>query len=55
MQEILREEPRVALDYVSLASRKTGQELNVVGQDGAILSGAIKIGRTRLIDNVVLL
>ncbi len=45
----------VQIDYVSLASLWTGKELPVVDpEDGALLSAAIKIGNTRLIDNVIL-
>lgn len=44
----------VQVEYVSLASLWTGKELDEVEPDGALLSAAIKIGSTRLIDNVIL-
>jgi pantothenate synthetase len=52
--EILKH-PMVQVDYVSLASLWTGKELPTVDpEDGALLSAAVKIGNTRLIDNVIL-
>ena len=47
-------EPRVKLEYFSLAHPLTLAELDEVGDDGAILSGAIKTSSTRLIDNFIL-
>ncbi|KAJ1923593.1 pantoate-beta-alanine ligase [Tieghemiomyces parasiticus] len=47
-------EPRAQLEYISLAHPVTLAELDVVGQDGAILSGAFRVGTTRLIDNILL-
>eukprot|EP01125_Pyxidicula_operculata_P003544 TRINITY_DN1458_c0_g1_i2.p2 TRINITY_DN1458_c0_g1~~TRINITY_DN1458_c0_g1_i2.p2 ORF type:complete len:125 (-),score=26.85 TRINITY_DN1458_c0_g1_i2:102-476(-) len=53
--EVLKN-PRVTVDYVSLASLMDGSEILRVNEDGegALLSAAIKIGSTRLIDNVIL-
>lgn len=53
MEEALKH-PMVKVEYVSLASLWTGKELDMVDPDGALLSAAIKIGSTRLIDNVIL-
>jgi pantoate--beta-alanine ligase len=57
LRDLVREEvasrPLLALDYVSLADPDTLAELEVARQ-GALLSLAARIGRTRLIDNVTL-
>lgn len=47
-------EPRVKLEYFSLAHPSSLQEVEEIGQEGAILSGAIKATSTRLIDNFLL-
>jgi pantoate--beta-alanine ligase len=44
----------VKLDYFSLAHPRTLEELESIGEDGAILSGAIYVAGTRLIDNLLL-
>jgi pantoate--beta-alanine ligase len=46
-------EPLARLQYASCADRETLQELATV-TDGALLSMAVFIGKTRLIDNVLL-
>ena len=56
-QEILtliQKEPLANIDYVSIADNETLDELETV-KPSAIVSVAVKIGKTRLIDNVVLL
>lgn len=53
MWEVLDGEPLAATDYVSVADPATLRELEVAGE-GALLSLAVRIGRTRLIDNLVL-
>lgn len=50
----LAAEPLAHVDYVSVAHPQTLQELEQIGDDGALLSLAVRIGTTRLIDNVVL-
>ena len=52
MLATLASEPRVETDYVSVADPVTLRELERVDA-GALLSLAARIGRTRLIDNVV--
>ena len=47
-------EPRVTLQYFSLADPLTLKEVDIVPSHGAILSGAIQVGKTRLIDNFIL-
>lgn len=51
----LRSEPLVTeVQYVSVDCRETMQPLQEVGQEGAIVSLACKIGSVRLIDNMIL-
>jgi pantoate--beta-alanine ligase len=54
MEQVLVEEPLARPQYVSCADRVTLHELEWVGEGGALLSLAVFIGRTRLIDNMVL-
>jgi pantoate--beta-alanine ligase len=53
METTLSEEPRARTQYVSVADRETLEELNGP-VDGALLSMAVFVGKTRLIDNVVI-
>ncbi len=53
MVRLIRKEPLAAIDYVSIADPETLEELEEV-KPPALVSLAIKIGETRLIDNVVL-
>ena len=55
MRATLQSEPRVeSIDYVSIADLMTLIELEQDVPDGAMASTAVRIGRTRLIDNVIL-
>lgn len=54
MQAELAGEPLAQVDYVSVADPRTLRELDQIGADGALLSLAVRIGRTRLIDNIVI-
>ena len=47
-------EPLANPDYVSVADRETLRELDRVGEGGALVSLAVRIGNTRLIDNVTI-
>ena len=54
---VLNDEPLVeTVDYISVASRHTMEELDVVAhaEGGAVLSLAARVGGVRLIDNVLL-
>ena len=51
--ETLSTEPRANAQYVSVADPDTIEELREVS-DGALLSAAVFVGKTRLIDNVLL-
>lgn len=54
-KSIIEEEPNVQLDYLSIASPETLQELHTIDPSvGAIFSGAIRVGKTRIIDNILL-
>jgi len=52
--ETIEAEKSVRLEYLSLAHPSTLDELDTIGEDGAILSGAMYVGTTRLIDNITL-
>lgn len=54
MEGVLAGEPAASIDYVSVADRDTLRELEKVADGGALLSMAVRIGKTRLIDNIVL-
>lgn len=53
MHDVLKQEPLARLQYVSCADPLTLQELNQI-ENGALLSMAVFIGKTRLIDNLLL-
>lgn len=52
MRSVLDAEPMARTDYVSVADPETLQELSSVGEAGALASLAVRIGQTRLIDNL---
>lgn len=52
MRSVLDAEPMARTDYVSVADPETLQELSAVGEAGALASLAVRIGQTRLIDNL---
>ncbi|MBI2845701.1 MAG: pantoate--beta-alanine ligase [Chloroflexi bacterium] len=53
VRQTLKEEPLARIDYISCADLETLQELQRI-ERGALLSLAVFIGKTRLIDNVLL-
>jgi len=53
MHQVIEAEPLAKLQYVSCADRETLRELDRIA-NGALLSMAVFIGNTRLIDNIVL-
>lgn len=54
-EEYEREPLVTAIDYVSIGSKETMQEIGEVDTaEGAIISVAVKLGQCRLIDNIVL-
>lgn len=54
MRAVLAGEPMAVVEYVSAAHPETLTELERIGAEGALLSLAVRIGKTRLIDNLVL-
>jgi len=54
MRAVLAEEPLAQVEYVSVADAATLQELEAIG-GSALVSLAVRMGRTRLIDNIVLI
>ena len=53
-RRVLEEEPLVeAVDYIGVSDGDTLEELDLV-REGAMVSVAVKIGRPRLIDNIIL-
>jgi pantoate--beta-alanine ligase len=53
MKAVLEQEPLARADYISVADPRTLAELEQL-DDGALASLAVFIGRTRLIDNILL-
>jgi pantoate--beta-alanine ligase len=53
MHSVLSSEPLAREDYVSAADPATLEELDRV-EDHVLLSLAVRIGRTRLIDNILI-
>jgi pantoate--beta-alanine ligase len=53
MARLLETEPLGKMDYVSIADAKTLQELSVLDRP-AVVSLAFKLGKPRLIDNILL-
>ena len=50
----LSEEPLAKVQYVSCAHPQTLKELDIIGEEGALISMAVYFGKTRLIDNMLL-
>ena len=53
MIKLIQKQPLATIDYVSVANAETLDELDTVNPP-ALVSLAVKIGKTRLIDNIVL-
>jgi pantoate--beta-alanine ligase len=53
MTALIQKQPLAEIDYVSIADTKTLDELDTISPP-ALVSMAVRIGRTRLIDNIVL-
>ena len=53
MLELIEQEPLARIDYVSIADGNTLEELGELHQP-AMISLAVHIGKTRLIDNIVI-
>ena len=53
MIELIQKQPLAKIDYVSIADAETLEELDTI-KTPALVSLAVKIGKPRLIDNIVL-
>ena len=53
MLALINGEPLAKIDYISIADKDTLEELSMMGRP-ALVSLAVKIGKTRLIDNILL-
>jgi pantoate--beta-alanine ligase len=53
MRRLIQKEPQATIDYVSITNAETLDELDTV-KPPALVSLAVKIGSTRLIDNILL-
>jgi pantoate--beta-alanine ligase len=53
MTELIKKEPLANIEYISVADANTLKELDKIAGP-ALVSMAVKIGKTRLIDNIVL-
>ena len=53
MTELIKQQPLASIDYISIADAETLDELETVAPP-AVISLAVKVGQTRLIDNIVL-
>ncbi len=53
MTELIQSEPRATIDYISIADAVTLEELETIDRP-ALASLAVRIGKTRLIDNITL-
>ena len=54
VRSIIQKEPLARIDYVSINDNETLEALDKIDERRALLSAAVFIGKTRLIDNVVL-
>lgn len=54
LRDVLASEPQAVIDYVSVADPESLVELEKISK-GALLSMAVRFGKTRLIDNLVLM
>jgi pantoate--beta-alanine ligase len=52
MADLIKKQPLAKIDYISIGDAETLEELDVV-KPPALVSMAVRIGKTRLIDNVV--
>lgn len=53
IRRLIAEQPSAAIDYISIADADTLDELDAIDRP-ALISLAVRIGKTRLIDNVII-
>jgi pantoate--beta-alanine ligase len=54
MQQVIAAEPKAVLDYLAINDAQTLAPLTTLTERAAVVSLAVKLGRTRLIDNFIL-
>ncbi len=54
MQAIIAAEPLAALDYIAVNEAETLAPIETIAEQAVVISLAVRIGKTRLIDNVML-
>ncbi len=52
--QVIQSESKVKVDYLDICDLDTGEEVETISENGAMISGAIWNGKTRLIDNIIL-
>jgi pantoate--beta-alanine ligase len=53
MRRLINEQPLAAIDYISVADAENLSELEII-TGATLFSLAVRIGKTRLIDNVII-
>jgi pantoate--beta-alanine ligase len=53
MERIINQEPSAKIDYISITDNKNMQELDIIKKE-VLIALAVHIGKTRLIDNIVI-
>ncbi len=54
MQQIIEQEPGIQVDYIAICHRETLEPLEEVTPGAALIALAAKLGKTRLIDNLLI-
>ena len=54
MQQVIAAEPLAALDYIAVNEAQTLAPIATITEQSVVISLAVRIGKTRLIDNVIL-
>jgi len=52
---VIQTKPELRLDYFNMADLESGMDVDIVEPQGAMLSTAVWLGKTRLIDNIILI
>lgn len=53
-EKVIGEEPLAQIDYVSVVDRETLEPIEKIGDSEAIIAAAVRFGKVRLIDNIIL-
>ena len=54
MQQMIAAEPLAAVDYIAVNDAQTLAPIGTIGEQAVVISLAVRMGKTRLIDNVIL-